>query len=85
MEIRLSDTAKKVADSLRGKDKSLVLEALRIIAKDPFGSAHTSKLRGEWEGCYRVRKGNWRVIYKRKSDGNIYVIYIRRRDDKTYK
>ena len=52
-------------------------------------------LRGDWkeldikklksrEDIFRVRKGNFRIIYRRKN-GSIFILAIERRNEKTYK
>jgi mRNA-degrading endonuclease RelE of RelBE toxin-antitoxin system len=63
----------------------LVKELLRIIISDPFDRSFTCKLKGEWEGCRRARKGYWRVIYFPPEDDVICVVYIRSGEEKTYR
>ena len=63
----------------------LIRELLSTIAADPFDRTHTVKLHGEWEGHGRAKKGVWRVIYLPPDDGVVFVVYIRGRDEKTYK
>jgi mRNA-degrading endonuclease RelE of RelBE toxin-antitoxin system len=84
-EIRFSNVASSTIKKASAKERELLKEALRIIARDPFDRSHVCKLRGEWEGCYRIRKGDWRIIYRISEEGTIYVLYVRRRTESTYK
>ena len=63
----------------------LIRELFSIIASDPFDRAHTVKLRGEWEGHRRAKRGDRRLIYLPPEEGVVYVVYIRGRSEKTYK
>lgn len=82
--IELSETAEKAVRGLSEKDSDLIIEALRLIKKDPFDPAHARKLRGSFEGYYRARKGDWRIIYLPPVEGSIFVVYTRKRDEGTY-
>lgn len=84
-EIRISRTAATVIEKATNKDRNLIKEAIRIIALNPFDSAYVRKLKGEWEGHYRIRKGDWRIIFSPPEDDVIYVIYIVMRSENTYK
>lgn len=83
--VELSRTAENALKGLTEKDLKLIRELLSIIASDPFDRAHTVKLRGEWEGHRRAKKGDWRLIYLPPEEGVVYVVYIRGRSEKTYK
>ena len=37
------------------------------------------KLHGEWEGYWKLRAGDYRIIYKIKSESSIEVQYVRHR------
>ncbi len=37
------------------------------------------KLHGEWEGYWKLRAGDYRIIYKIKSETSVEIQYIRRR------
>jgi len=83
--LEISKAAEKTIKSLRDKDLLTVKEVLRIVAADPFNPTYTTKLRGEWEGLRRAKKGNWRVIYYPPEGETVKVVYIRSRDDRTYR
>jgi len=82
--LRFSTAAEKTVRQLQGKDKSLVVEGLRILEDDPMNPKFAVKLRGDWGGYFRIRKGNWRIVYRTEKD-IVYVMYIRRRREDTYK
>lgn len=83
-EIRLARDAEKSFKKLSSDDRDLVLEGLRLLAVNPFDRDHARKLVGEHQGRWRLRKGNWRILYR--VDGNtVTVLYIRRRQEKTYR
>ncbi|MEM2866682.1 MAG: type II toxin-antitoxin system RelE/ParE family toxin [Candidatus Hadarchaeales archaeon] len=37
------------------------------------------KLHGEWEGCWKLRAGDYRIIYKIKSETSVEIQYVRHR------
>ncbi len=79
-EIQWKHSAEK---DLRGIDKqfiSRILEAINSLSDDPFPSKHR-KLQGS-ESSYRIRIGDYRVIYQVDNDKRIIVIYhVRHRKD----
>lgn len=83
--IRITRTAAIAIEKASEKDRDLIKQALRIIALDPCDRTHVCKLKGEWDGHYRIRKGDWRIIFRPPKDDVIYVVYIRMRSEKTYR
>jgi mRNA-degrading endonuclease RelE of RelBE toxin-antitoxin system len=83
-KLEFARPADRVLSELTGKDKGLVLEALRIIKANPFNPAHCMKLHGKWDGFFKITKGGWRVIYTVEAS-TVFVAYIRPRDDSTYR
>ena len=79
-EIQWKRSAEK---DLRGIDKQFIsrtLEAIDSLSDDPFPSQHR-KLQGS-ESSYRIRIGDYRVIYQADIENRIIVIYhIRHRKD----
>jgi len=37
------------------------------------------ELHGEWEGCWKLRAGDYRIIYRIKSEALVEVQYVRHR------
>lgn len=83
-KVRLARDAEKTFLKLKGEDRKLILEGLRLLAKNPYDRNHVRKLVGEHQGRWRLRKGNWRILYR--VDAHIMtILYIRRRQDTTYR
>lgn len=72
----------KELDALPGPDHGRVLAVLRMLAEQPHPSGCV-KLYGS---VYRVRVGDWRIIYL-VDEEHLQVIVggIRRRNERTYK
>jgi mRNA interferase RelE/StbE len=79
-EIQWKHSAEK---DLRGIDRqfiSRILEAVNSLSDDPFPSQHR-KLQSS-ESSYRIRIGDYRVIYQADIENKIIVIYhVRHRKD----
>jgi len=62
--IKFSSDAEK---SLKKLDKSTVKRvfiALDQLSNDPFNLPNTKKMKGKEENVYRLRVGNYRIIYE---------------------
>ena len=69
-------------DSLQRADRRRVLAALHQLADDPRPPG-CEKL---YEDVYRVRVGNWRLIYLiDEPNSRVDVSAIRRRSERTYR
>ncbi len=79
-EIQWKHSAEK---DLRGIDRqfiSRILKAINSLTDNPFPSQHR-KLQGS-ESSYRIRIGDYRVIYQVDIENKIIVIYhVRHRKD----
>jgi len=79
-EIQWKHSAEK---DLRGIDRQFItriLEAIDSLSDDPF-PAHHRKLLGS-ESSYRIRIGDYRVIYQVDLENKIIIIYhVRHRKD----
>ena len=81
-EIRLSSRAEKDLDGLKGKDYRLVDEAILGLTENPRPPG-CKKISGNQ---FRVRTGNWRIIYVVYDDSrNVVVSRVRKRNEATYK
>jgi len=83
---RLDFTLEAKSD-LEKLDKNLkrrVNEKLDWLLEN-FENIIPSPLGGEWRGFFKLRIGDWRVIYKVNWDKNQIVIYVINRRDKIYK
>lgn len=65
--------AKKMLQSLSRPDKTRITEKIMMLGADPDDPALDVKLL-LGQGCYRLRVGDWRVIYDRDDDIRIITI-----------
>jgi len=84
--IRLHKKALKFLLELNERDRRRIREALEELADAiekgtiPFTSLDVRKLKGKWEGYFRLRVGDFRVIFAIDSEeGAILVFNIHRR------
>lgn len=79
----MTDKIKKALAKLSAKEKTAVANILhKLIAKELSG-LDIKYLKGS-TNVYRVRTGNIRIIYT-TIDGEVRVLAIARRNEKTYK
>ncbi len=79
----MADKIKKALNKLSAKEKSAVLYILNKLLNNDTKGLDIKQLKGS-ANIYRVRKGDIRIIYT-VIDGNIRVLTIARRNEKTYK
>lgn len=77
----------QVKEDLKKLDKSL---RKRIIEKLDWLCSNFDKIRpltldSEWRGFFKLRVGDWRIIYKIEWKKNLIIIYLIDRRDKIYK
>ena len=77
------DRVKKALKRLSEKERRLLEQILQQLANKDYKGSNIQKLRGR-ENIFRVRKGSIRIIYHLKN-GNIFILAIERRSEKTYK
>lgn len=73
-EVRLRPRAKKELQKISTQDQKKITLALRLLQENPRPPG-VKKLRGR-EGAYRVRVGDYRVIFE-INDGELLVLVIR--------
>ena len=69
-------TKKKIAPKLYAKIRNVVYPQLR---KNPFFGTNIKKLKGEFEGYYRYRLGDYRLFYLIENE-KVLVLVIDFRD-----
>ena len=77
------DKIQKALAKLSEKEKQVVRFLFERISIGDYLGLDVQKLAGN-KNIYRVRKGNLRIIYRRQ-DGEIKVLAIERRSEKTYR
>ena len=71
---RLLQRSHKIITEMLRNTAKLILEKLEIIAADPYADhPNAKKLQGR-EG-YRLRVGDWRVVYKVQSEQLIIIVF----------
>lgn len=76
------DRIEKALTKLSLKERQWVKAMLQNIASRNFKELNVKKLKGH-EDIFRARKGDIRIIYRMR-DGNIFILAIERRSEKTY-
>jgi len=71
---------KEAVEEFKRLDKTvqrIIREKLELLAKNPEILKNNIKpLKGEYKGLYRLRVGNYRIIYKTDNE-NLIIILIR--------
>ena len=78
------DKLEKALNKLSEKEQKLLTKILSQLLDWEVLGLHLKRLKGH-KDIYRVRKGNLRVIFSRSEKGNIQLLVIERRSEKTYR
>ncbi len=70
--LRIKKSAEKELKSIPNPDLKRIVHEIQELAKNPRPHG-CEKLDGEEQ--YRIRQGNWRVIYSIQDDGKIVEIF----------
>lgn len=76
------DEIKKLFKKITKKDRLMIEAALLALFKGELAGLKIQKLKG-YEHIYRLRVGNYRIIYYQDSEG-IILKAIKRRNESTY-
>ncbi len=80
----MTDKIAKVFSRLRSKEQRALKLILEKIFSGKFEGLDLVKIKGR-DDIYRVRKGDMRIIFKKLSNGRIFILAIERRSDNTYR
>lgn len=80
----MTDKITKLLNKLPPKQLRIILSVLQQIASNDMKSLDVKTLKG-YPDLYRVRVGDYRIIFKLQADKKPRVIYIAKRNEKTYK
>ena len=72
-EIEISESAEKSLEKIPKRDRLKILEKIDDLEKDPL-PAGSIKLKGSKEVLYRIRSGDYRVVYSVKQDVLIILV-----------
>jgi mRNA interferase RelE/StbE len=77
----LTDRAKSDLRKLSEKIHRQIIEDIKSLQADPFPKGkHIKKLRGFKEELFRLRSGDYRVIFQRQSS-SIYIVRVLAKKD----
>lgn len=71
--IEISESAEKFLGKVPKKDRLKIMEKIDALEQDPV-SGGCIKLRGQKEALYRIRSGDYRIIYSIKKDLLIVLV-----------
>lgn len=77
------DQIKKLLQKIRSKDKLILEETFDLVISRKTDFLDIRKLKG-WDNYYRVRKGDYRIIFY-MDDDYVKIIFVGNKDDNTYK
>lgn len=81
-QLTFSDTALKSLKRIPKSDVERIITAIEELAKDPDNKTNVKRLTNHSEAIYRLRVGNYRVLYDRHDPIRIIaVIAIGHRKD----
>jgi len=78
--VKIKRSASKELKSVPRRDQRRIAIAIELLSENPF-PANAKRLTGT-NGCYRVRVGDWRVVYEIKNEKLIiFIVRIGHRKD----
>jgi mRNA-degrading endonuclease RelE of RelBE toxin-antitoxin system len=80
----MADKIEKFLKKLSRKEFELFESLLLDIRNDQLENLDVKPLKG-LQGIYRVRKGQIRIIFSKKTTGLVIILELARRDDQTYR
>lgn len=84
--VRIADDAQAFIDSLPPKNRRQVSQSISQMEQDPFRGDVKSLQGGKWEGCYRKRAGDFRIIFAADRAGRFVDVFsVLLRSEKTYR
>lgn len=78
----MGDRIEKVLAKLSLKERRKLIELITCIVSGRFSGMDMKKLKGH-ANAYRVRKGDFRIIFTLTSNSNVRIIALERRTDTT--
>lgn len=72
-EIEISESAEKFLDKIPKKDRLRIIEKIDNLSDEPMPLG-SIKLQGQKNSLYRIRSGDYRVVYSIKKDVLIVLV-----------
>ena len=85
MEIVYEKQAAKALRRMQRKTANAILEAIRVIAADPFARHRNVERVKGLKDAFRLRLGDWRALYIVERDANRLVVQAVKSRGKVYK
>lgn len=79
----MTDRIEKVLQRLSPRDRKKVKGVLVSIVHQDIATLDIKKLHGR-DDVYRVRVGDWRVLFTKCTDGDFFILAVERRSETTY-
>jgi mRNA-degrading endonuclease RelE of RelBE toxin-antitoxin system len=79
----MADSVSKFLKLLSKKDKMMLIEIIENILQNNIDTYDLKRLVGV-KDIYRIRKGKYRIIFKKTSD-TTHILEIERRSESTYR
>ena len=80
----MADKIAKLLASLQPKQLRLLLPVIDQVLSNNFKGLNIKALKGR-KGFFRVRVGNYRIIFKVQKNQKVNIVFIGKRNEKTYK
>jgi len=77
------DKISKVVKKLNSKDAIKIANTIELLVKNNLNNLNIKRLKG-YKDIFRIRVGNYRIIFKKEME-KVIILHIGNRDDKTYK
>ena len=74
--LRLSIKAQKYITSISKKIATRILDKISMLKTDPYHTPGVKPLKGQLDGLYRLRIGNYRAAYRIDENDNIVIVMI---------
>lgn len=72
-EVEIAESAEKFLEKIPKKDRLKISEKIDALEQDPMPSGSV-KLKGRKEALYRIRSGDYRIVYSIKRDVLIVLL-----------
>lgn len=80
----ITDSGRRDLDQLDSTIRQQVLEKLKWFA-DNFQNVTPLPLGGRWRGFFKLRVGDWRIVYEVNHDTRRITVHVIDKRDKIYK
>jgi mRNA interferase RelE/StbE len=80
LDIEFTDRANKQLANLRAADRIRILDRLRAYGEEPERRRHDVRPLIGTEGLWRLRMGDWRVIFERAETSVLVLRVLHRRE-----